>query len=113
MSRFSLMKLPFDKKNLEPYISEETINFHYNKHHNTYVNNLNNLINTDDRLNVYKDLNLEEIVIKSKEINDKPVFNNSAKVYNHDFFLEFSRFVLCVSNIFGLLIINIVYRILN
>jgi len=41
---FELPELPYEKNRLSPHISEETINFHYGKHHQTYVTNLNNLI---------------------------------------------------------------------
>lgn len=80
---FVLPELPYDKKSLEPYISENTINFHYGKHHQAYVNNLNALIENTDMVNK----NLETII---KETFGKPesagIFNNAAQVWNHTFY---------------------------
>ncbi|QRN41482.1 MAG: superoxide dismutase [Fe] [Neisseriaceae bacterium] len=77
---FELPKLPYEKNALEPHISEETINYHYGKHHQTYVNNLNNLLadNKD-----YANLCLEEIIQKAPAGG---LFNNSAQVWNHTFY---------------------------
>ena len=74
----TLMDLPFDKKALEPYISEETLQYHHGKHHAGYVNKLNGLIEGT----VYADAKLEEIVKKA----DGGIFNNAAQVYNHNFY---------------------------
>jgi len=64
---------------LAPHISKETLEFHYGKHHQAYVTNLNNLVpNTD-----YANLSLEEIVKKAPAGG---VFNNAAQVWNHTFF---------------------------
>ncbi|WP_419769787.1 MAG: superoxide dismutase [Candidatus Marinarcus sp.] len=76
--KHELMKLPYAMDALEPLMSKETLEFHYGKHHQTYVNNLNNLIAGTK----YEELSLEEI-IKSSEGG---LFNNAAQVYNHDFF---------------------------
>jgi superoxide dismutase, Fe-Mn family len=73
-----LPPLPFPKNALAPHMSEETLEFHYGKHHQTYVTNLNNLIKGTE----YENLTLEEIVKKSSG----GVFNNSAQVWNHTFF---------------------------
>lgn len=75
---FKLPDLPYAKNALEPYISEETLEYHYGKHHQTYVNNLNNLT-------VWSDLDNEDLedVIKNSEGG---VFNNAAQVYNHTFY---------------------------
>jgi Fe-Mn family superoxide dismutase len=73
-----LMKLPYELDALEPQMSKETLEYHYGKHHQTYVTKLNGLIKGTK----YEDLPLEEI-IKSSEGG---VFNNSAQVFNHDFF---------------------------
>ncbi len=75
---FKLPELPYAKNALEPFISEETLEFHYGKHHQTYVNNLNNLtsgsdLDNDDLENVIKD-------------SEGGVFNNAAQVYNHTFY---------------------------
>lgn len=76
--KHELMKLPYGLDALEPYMSKETLEYHYGKHHQTYVTKLNGLIEGTK----YENLSLEEI-IKSSEGG---VFNNSAQVFNHDFF---------------------------
>jgi len=76
---FSLMALPYEKNSLEPYISEETLNYHYEKHHQTYVNNLNNLLEEAPEL---QGKSLEEIIMNSSD----GMFNNAAQVWNHDFY---------------------------
>ena len=58
---FELPALPYSSNRLVPYISEETIEFHYGKHHQTYVTNLNNLIVGTE----FEGLTLEEIIVKS------------------------------------------------
>tara|TARA_B100001989_G_scaffold241810_1_gene208041 strand:+ start:117 stop:665 length:549 start_codon:yes stop_codon:yes gene_type:complete len=63
---------------LEPHISSETLEFHYGKHHQTYVNNLNGLVEGTD--NASK--SLEEIIMSS----DGGLFNNAAQVWNHTFY---------------------------
>jgi superoxide dismutase, Fe-Mn family len=75
---FQLPELPFDKKELEPFISEQTLNFHYNKHHKTYVDKLNTLIKDTPFANKM----LEEIIKSSSG----PTFNNAAQVWNHTFY---------------------------
>jgi len=77
---FELPKLPYEKNALEPYISSETIDYHYGKHHQTYVNNLNNLVaGTPD-----ENKSLEEIILSS----EGGIFNNAAQVWNHSFYWE-------------------------
>ncbi|MDD3468085.1 MAG: superoxide dismutase [Campylobacterales bacterium] len=73
-----LPELPYSKKALWPIISEETIDFHYGKHHQGYVNNLNNLIVGTP----YEDMTLENIIKNSSGA----VFNNAAQIYNHTFY---------------------------
>ncbi|MFM8391849.1 MAG: superoxide dismutase, partial [Methylophilaceae bacterium] len=73
-----LPALPYAKNALAPHISEETLEFHYGKHHQTYVTNLNNLIKGTE----FENSNLEDIVKKSAG----GVYNNSAQVWNHTFF---------------------------
>ena len=73
-----LPALPYAKNALAPHISEETLEFHYGKHHQTYVTNLNNLIKGTELENS----SLEEIVKNSSA----GVYNNSAQVWNHTFF---------------------------
>ena len=75
---FSLPPLPYEMNALEPHISSETLEFHYGKHHQTYVNNLNGLVEGTD--NASK--SLEEIIISS----DGGLFNNAAQVWNHTFY---------------------------
>ena len=74
----TLPPLPFAKNALAPHMSEETLEFHYGKHHQTYVTNLNNLIKGTE----FENLSLEEIVKKSSG----GIFNNAAQVWNHTFF---------------------------
>jgi Fe-Mn family superoxide dismutase len=76
--KFELKPLPYAKNALAPYLSEESFSYHYDKHHQGYVTNLNNLIEgTPDA-----EKSLEEIVKSSSG----KVFNNAAQVWNHDFF---------------------------
>lgn len=75
---FELPALPYAKDALAPHISEETLDYHYGKHHNTYVVNLNGLIEGNE----YADMSLEDIILKSSG----PVFNNAAQVWNHTFY---------------------------
>ena len=76
--KHELMKLPYELDALEPQMSKETLEFHYGKHHQTYVTKLNGLIGGTK----YENLSLEEIVKDS----EGGVFNNAAQVMNHDFF---------------------------
>lgn len=71
-----LPALPYDMHELEPHISKETLEYHYGKHHKTYVDKLNGM------LEGYEGLSLEEIIRKS----EGPVFNNAAQVWNHTFY---------------------------
>lgn len=80
MSDFKLMQLPYDLKALEPHISKETLEFHWGKHHQTYVNNLNNLLKGTD---MEGEQNLIKIITATKQ---GPIFNNAAQVYNHNFY---------------------------
>ena len=75
---FKLPELPYPKDGLEPFISQETLEFHYGKHHQTYVTNLNNLVAGTEL--EWKDL--EEVIKKSTGW----IFNNAAQVYNHTFY---------------------------
>ena len=75
---FSLPPLPYEMNALEPHISSETLEFHYGKHHQTYVNNLNGLVEGTD--NASK--SLEEIIMSS----EGGLFNNAAQVWNHTFY---------------------------
>ena len=81
---FTLPPLPYEKNALEPYISENTLNFHYGKHHQIYVDNLNKLVATDKAL---EGKSLEEVITESsKDPSKTGIFNNSAQVWNHTFY---------------------------
>ncbi|EOQ97317.1 superoxide dismutase (Fe) [Leptospira wolbachii serovar Codice str. CDC] len=73
-----LPELPYAKDALAPHISAETLEFHYGKHHQTYVTNLNNLIKGTE----FENASLEEIVKKSSG----GIFNNAAQIWNHTFY---------------------------
>jgi Fe-Mn family superoxide dismutase len=75
---FELPALPYAKNALEPHISEETLEYHYGKHHNTYVVKLNGLIEGTE----FAEKSLEEIIKSSTG----GVFNNAAQVWNHTFY---------------------------
>jgi len=80
---FTLPPLPYEPTALEPHMSANTFSFHYNKHHQAYVTNLNNLIK-DTPL---ADKTLEEIIMSSsKDPSMQSIFNNAAQVWNHTFF---------------------------
>jgi Fe-Mn family superoxide dismutase len=74
----TLPPLPYAKDALQPHMSAETLEYHYGKHHQAYVTNLNNLIKGTE----FENMSLEEIIKKSSG----GVFNNSAQVWNHTFF---------------------------
>ena len=79
----TLPALPYDKSALEPHISSKTLDFHYGKHHNAYVTNLNKLIEGTDLANE----SLEKIISKTAGNADKAgIFNNAAQVWNHTFY---------------------------
>ena len=73
----TLPALPYAKNALAPHISEETLEFHYGKHHQTYVTNLNNLIKGTE----FETSSLEEIIKKSAA----GIYNNAAQIWNHTF----------------------------
>ncbi|MBN1926475.1 MAG: superoxide dismutase [Prolixibacteraceae bacterium] len=77
---FELPKLPYNLDALEPFISKTTLEYHYGKHHQAYVNNLNNLITGTE----FENASLEEIIKKSQG----GIFNNGAQVWNHTFYFE-------------------------
>ena len=74
----TLPTLPYAMDALAPHISAETLEFHYGKHHKTYVDNLNNLVKGTE----FENASLEEIVKKSSG----GIFNNAAQVWNHTFY---------------------------
>lgn len=74
----TLPQLPYAKDALQPHISAETIDYHYGKHHQAYVTNLNKLIAGTP----FEQSTLEDIILKS----EGSVFNNAAQVWNHTFY---------------------------
>jgi superoxide dismutase, Fe-Mn family len=74
----TLPALPYAKDALAPHLSAETLEYHYGKHHNAYVTNLNNLIKGTE----FESASLEDIVKKSSG----GIYNNSAQIWNHTFF---------------------------
>lgn len=81
---FELPKLPFAMDALQPYISKETLEYHYGKHHKAYVDNLNKLVKDTE----FANSSLEEIIMKASG----PIFNNAAQDWNHTFYWH------CLSN---------------
>lgn len=75
---FTLPELPYSKDALAPHISAETLEFHYGKHHKTYVDNLNNLVKGTE----FESMSLEDVVKKSTG----GMFNNAAQIWNHTFY---------------------------
>jgi Fe-Mn family superoxide dismutase len=81
----TLPELPYAKDALAPHVSEKTLDFHHGKHHNTYVVNVNKLIEGTDLANE----TLENIIKKTAgEISKMGVFNNAAQVWNHTFYWQ-------------------------
>lgn len=76
---FKLPNLPYAKTELAPLFNEEQMNYHYDKHHKAYIDNLNKFIETDSSL---KGKSLEEITVTSTG----GIFNNAAQAWNHTFF---------------------------
>jgi len=72
--------LPYGQDALAPYISKQTVEFHYGKHHQTYVTNLNKLIQGTP----HETMDLTQIMMSAQG----PVFNNAAQVWNHTFYWE-------------------------
>jgi Fe-Mn family superoxide dismutase len=75
---FELPPLPYALDALAPHISQETLEYHYGKHHQTYVTNLNNLVAGTD----LEGKTLEEVILAA----EGGVFNNAAQVWNHTFY---------------------------
>jgi len=73
-----LPALPYALDALQPHISKETLEFHYGKHHQAYVTNLNNLVKGTE----FENMPLEDIIRKSKA----GIFNNAAQIWNHTFY---------------------------
>jgi len=80
MPSFELPKIPYASDALQPFISKQTIDFHYGRHHQTYVTNLNNLVPGTK----FENATLEQIIKEA----DGGIFNNGAQVWNHTFYFE-------------------------
>lgn len=79
---FILPDLPFGREELMPYFTAETFDYHYEKHHQTYVTNLNKLLENNQELH---GRSLEEIITLSYSKNHN-IFNNASQIWNHSFF---------------------------
>ncbi|MFC2089210.1 superoxide dismutase [Bacteroidota bacterium] len=77
---FQLPELPYARDALDPVISEKTIEFHFGKHHQAYVDNLNKLIPGSE----FENTSLETIIKKARG----GIFNNGAQIWNHTFYFE-------------------------
>ncbi len=77
---FELPKLPYALDALQPVLSKQTLEFHYGKHHQAYVNNLNNLVPGTR----FENATLEQIVKEA----EGGIFNNGAQIWNHTFYFE-------------------------
>ena len=75
---FELPDLPYAKNALEPYISQETLEYHHGKHHAAYVNKLNDLVKGTE----FEGMSLDDVVKKS----EGGIFNNAAQHWNHSFY---------------------------
>jgi Fe-Mn family superoxide dismutase len=76
---FELPPLPYAKDALAPHMSAETLEYHYGKHHKTYVDKLNDLTNNEK-----SNVDLEKVILEAELAT--PVFNNAAQIWNHTFF---------------------------
>ena len=82
---FEMKELPFEFSALEPYMSSETLNFHYGKHYKAYIDKLNELVSGTP----YKAMPLEAIVRESyKHPEHRAIYNNAGQVWNHQFFFN-------------------------
>jgi len=80
---FELPPLPYEMDALAPHISQETLEYHYGKHHNAYVTNLNKLVEGSDQA----DSALEDVIMSA----EGGLFNNAAQVWNHTFYWNCMR----------------------
>ena len=78
----TLPELPYDKNALNPIITEETFDYHYEKHHAAYVNNLAGLVKDTE----WAEKDIVDIIRKSYNENQVAIFNNAAQHWNHSFF---------------------------
>jgi superoxide dismutase, Fe-Mn family len=81
---FTLPDLPFERDALAPHMSAETLDFHHGKHHKAYVDKVNGLLGDTD----LEGASLVEVIQAAHERRDRPLFNNSAQIWNHSFFWQ-------------------------
>lgn len=81
--KFVLIDLPYGRTALEPYMSRDTLDLHYGKHHAGYVDKLNELIKGTE----YESMSLKELIIASRDTDDA-IFNNAGQNYNHVIFWQ-------------------------
>jgi Fe-Mn family superoxide dismutase len=80
---FTLPELPYAKNSLEPHIQATTFDYHYGKHHQAYVTNLNKMIEGTE----YENSSLEDIIVKTYGDPEKTgIYNNAAQIWNHTFY---------------------------
>ena len=79
---FELPKLDYANSALSPIMSEQTLDLHHGKHHQTYITNLNNFIKGSE----YEKLSLEDIIKKSSNEKKAGIFNNASQHWNHNLF---------------------------
>lgn len=77
----SIKPLPWEQNTLEPYISSETIHFHYDCHYKNYINKTNELLQSDS-----SNLNVKSLTDIIKNTKNENLFNNAAQAWNHEFF---------------------------
>ncbi|WP_121543080.1 superoxide dismutase [Candidatus Rickettsia colombianensi] len=80
---FILPDLPYEKESFKLHFTPETFDYHHGKHHNAYVQNLNNLLKDKEEL---QKKDLEEIIKWSSQNSNAAIFNNAAQIWNHTFF---------------------------
>ncbi|HNX63761.1 MAG TPA: superoxide dismutase [Oscillospiraceae bacterium] len=108
---FQLPALPYAYSSLMPYIDEETVNIHYNKHFGKYINNLNDILTDYPR---YQSWSIDRLIIQNRFLPlkiQKDVYNNAGGVYNHQFYFDMltprsdgvmsGRLLLAVNKCFG------------
>lgn len=82
---FQLYKLPYPEQAMEPYLSQSTLFYHYEKHHATYLNNLNTLV----KGTAFENELLENIILATENQPEfQAIYNNAAQVWNHDFYWQ-------------------------
>jgi Fe-Mn family superoxide dismutase len=81
---FTLPELPYAKDALQPHMSAETLEFHHGKHHKTYVDKVNAMLDEKGR----QGSSLIEVIKLAKQEGDKALFNNAAQIWNHSFFWQ-------------------------